>query len=209
MKDVLGVWIGGNESAKYWLSVLNGLRNRGVKDILITCIDGLKGFEEAISTVFPETEIQRCIVHHIRYCCKYVNYKDRKEFCSDMKEIYTSPTEEAGLEALEKFSQKWGNKYPYAIKSWENNWNNLATFFKYPKEIRTLIYTTNPIESLNSTIRTAANPKRVFPSDDSVLKTVYLSIQRRIEKWTTRIRNWNLIIGQLSMFFPKRLEGLI
>lgn len=209
MKDVLGIWIGGNESAKYWLTVLNGLKNRGVKDIFISCVDGLKGFEEAINTAFPATEVQRCIIHHIRYCCKYVNYKDRREFCRDMKEIYNAPTEEGGLEALERFSQKWDKKYPYAVKSWKNNWHNLATFFKYPKEIRTLIYTTNPIESLNSTIRNAANPKRVFPTDDSALKTVYLSIQRRIAKWTSRIKNWNIIISQLNVYFAERMEGIL
>jgi transposase-like protein len=209
MKDVLGIWAGTNESAKYWLTVLNEIKNRGVKDILICCVDGLKGFDEAINTVFPATEIQRCIVHQIRYCCKYVNYKDRKEFCTDMKEIYNAPTEEAGRLELNKFSEKWGKKYLYAIKSWENNWNNLATFYKYPSEIKRLIYTTNPIESLNSTIRTAANPKRVFPTEDAALKIMYLSIRRRIDKWTMRTKNWGLILAQLNSFFPERIYDAI
>jgi len=206
MKDVLGVWIGGNESSKYWLTVLTELKNRGVQDIFISCIDGLKGFEQAINTAFPKTEIQRCIVHQVRYCCKFVNYKDRKSFCKDMKEIYAAPTEEAGLEGLLKFSETWGKKYGYAVKSWEDNWASLSTFFKYPEEVRRLIYTTNPIESVNSGIRKVTGPKRHFPTDDAALKTVFLALQDRIKKWTMRIRDWNTIIGQLSIHFGDRLE---
>lgn len=209
MKDVLGIWVGGNESAKYWLSVLNEIKGRGVKDILISCVDGLSGFEQAINTVFPLTDVQRCMVHHIRYCCKYVNYKDRKEFCQDMKAIYTGLTEDVALDAFMAFSQKWGSKYPYAIKSWETNWTSLTTFYKYPPEIRKLIYTTNPIESLNSCIRRAANSKNVFPTNDSVTKTVYLAIQRRVDKWTMRIHNWGTIISQLNITFAERLEGFL
>jgi len=206
MKDVLGIWIGGNESAKYWLGVLTDLKNRGVQDILICSIDGLKGFEQAIGTVFPQAEIQRCIVHQIRYSCKFVNYKDRKLFCKDMKRIYTAATEEGGLEQLKRFEETWGKKYGYAVRSWENNWAVLSTFFKYPEEIRKLIYTTNPIESVNSSIRKVARPKRIFPTNDSALKIVFLALQGRISKWTMRVRSWNTIIGQLSIHFGDRME---
>jgi len=207
-KDVLGIWIGENESAKFWLNILNDLKSRGVKDILISCVDGLSGFEEAINAAFPKTDIQRCIVHQVRYCCKFVSYKDRKAFCRDMKEIYSAPSEEAAIEALENFSKQWNAKYPYAIKSWENNWNILTTFFKYPQEIRRLIYTTNPIESLNSVIRKTARPKRIFPTDDSLLKTVYLAIADKLKKWA-RIKNWNIIISQLAIYFKERIEDKI
>lgn len=206
MKDVLGIWVGGNESSKYWLGVLTELQNRGVEDILISCIDGLSGFEDAINTVFPKTQIQRCIVHQIRYCCKFVNYKDRKQFCADMKLIYTSASEEIGLEALVGFDKKWGKKYGYAVKSWESNWASLATFFKFPSDIRRLIYTTNPIESLNSCIRKVAGPKRIFPTDDAALKSVFLAVQNRIKKWSTRPRNWSAIFGQLLIHFDHRLK---
>ena len=209
MKDVLGIWVGGNESSKYWLSVLTELKNRGVKDIFMACIDGLSGFELAIQAVFPKTDIQRCIVHQVRYSCKFVNYKDRKQFCADMKSIYAAPTEEAGLEYLTKFDDKWGKKYAYAVKSWESNWASLATFFKYPDEIRRLIYTTNPIESLNSIIRKYAGPKRIFPTDDSVLKSVFLAVETRLKKWTMRTKNWGTIFDQLAIHFQERLEVLI
>ena len=207
MKDVLGIWVEGtlNESAKYWLSVLTELKNRGVKDILISCIDGLSGFSEAIQAVFPQTDIQRCIVHQIRYCCKFVNYKDRKAFCADMKPIYQAPPEEAALQALLEFDQKWGKKYTYAVKSWESNWANLATFFKYSAPIRRLIYTTNPIESMNSSIRKIAGPKRIFPTDDAVLKSVFLAVSDRLKKWTARLRDWSDIFNQLSIHFAHRL----
>lgn len=207
MKDVLGIWIGENESAKFWLQITNELKNRGVQDVLIACVDGLKGFDQAITATFHKTEVQRCIVHQIRYCCKFVSYKDRKVFCQDMKEIYTAPGEESALEALIKFSEKWNKKYPYAIKSWEDNWLNLSTFFKFPEELRRLIYTTNPIESLNSSIRKVTKTKRVFPSDDAVLKSVYLAIQDKLDKWTMRIKDWNKVIAQLQIFYDDRLQG--
>ena len=206
MKDILGVWVGGNESAKYWLSVLTELKNRGVHNILIACVDGLSGFKEAIEAVFPTTEIQRCIVHHIRYCCKFVNYKDRKEFCADMKNIYGAPTEVIALEYLEKFDKKWGKNYKYAVKSWEDNWSELSTFFKYPKEIRRLIYTTNPIESLNSSIRKTVGQKRTFPTDEAVLKSVFLAVQGCIKKWSTRTRDWHAIFNQLTLHFEDKLK---
>jgi putative transposase len=209
MKDVLGIWVGGNESSKYWLSVLTELKNRGLSDILICCVDGLTGFDQAIEAIFPKTEIQRCIVHQIRNACKFVSYKDRKEFCADMKFIYAAPTEDAGLEALLEFDRKWGKQYGYAVKSWENNWPNLSTFFKFPDEIRRLIYTTNPIESLNSCIRKTTTPKRVFPTDDSVLKSVFLAVETRVKKWTTRTKDWHIIWGQLTIYFQERLEGVI
>ncbi len=207
MKDVLGIWVGENETSKFWLTVLNDMKNRGLEDVLISCVDGLKGFKEAIQAVFPKTELQRCIVHQVRYCCKFVNYKDRKEFCRDMKEIYTAPSEELALESLIAFSEKWDKKYPYATKSWHNNWEDLSAFFKYPEEIRRLVYTTNPIESLNASIRKPTKSKSVFPTDDAVIKSVYLAVSDKIKKWTLRMRDWNMIIGQLQIFFEDRLDG--
>ncbi|MDA8575942.1 IS256 family transposase [Candidatus Marinamargulisbacteria bacterium] len=206
MKDVLGIWIGENENSKYWLSVLTELKNRGVQDILIACVDGLSGFSEAIETVFPLAEVQRCIVHHIRYCSKFVNHTDRKLFCKDMKQIYQATTEQSALEGLRTFDKKWGKKYGYAVRSWENNWAQLSTFFKYPNEIRRIIYTTNPIESLNSSIRKITTPKRVFPTDDAVLKSVFLAVNSRIEKWTSRTRDWGVIWGQISIHFQDRVK---
>ena len=206
MKDVLGIWIGGNESSKYWLGILTDLKNRGLSDILICCIDGLSGFDQAIQTVYPQTEIQRCIVHQIRNSCKFVSYKDRKAFCADMKSIYAAPSEEAGRQALLDFDKQWGKQYGYAVKSWEVNWSELATFFKYPKEIRRLIYTTNPIESLNSCIRKTTTPKRLFPTDDSVLKSVFLTVDDKVKKWSARTRHWHTIWGQRAIHFHKRLQ---
>ncbi len=205
MKDVLGLWICANESVKYWLGVLMDLKNRGVQDILICCIDGLKGFEQAIGTVFPQTEIQRCIVHQILYSCKFVNYKDRKLFCKDMKGIYTAATKESGLEQLRKFGMTWGKKYGYAIKSWEINWALLSTFFKYPDEIRKMIYNTNPVESVKSSISKVARPKRIFLTDDSAQKMVFLLLQGRTKKWTRRVHGWSIIIDQLSIHFGERM----
>jgi len=207
MKDVLGIWIGENESSKYWLNVLSELKNRGVQDILVTCIDGLTGFEKAIHTVFPKTDIQRCIVHQIRYCCRFVSYKDRKEFCADMKQIYSAPSEELALQNLDNFKEKWGKPYHYAVKSWEDNWGSLSSFFKYPDEIRRLIYTTNPIESLNSSIRKVAGPKRIFPTNQSAIKSVFLAVENHTKKWTVRTRNWSSIFNQLSIHFSERLEN--
>jgi putative transposase len=208
-KDILGIWISESESAKFWLGILNELKNRGVKDVLIASIDGLAGFETAIKTVFSECEVQRCIVHQIRNSTKFVNYKDLKQFTQDMKSIYKAPTEEAALEALEEFSDKWNSKYPYAIKSWYANWDSLSTFFKYPQEIRTLIYTTNPIESFNSAVKRRTKTKGAFPSDDSLLKLIYLAAMDVSKKWTQKHRDWSLIIGQLSIYFEKRVDGYI
>lgn len=209
MKEILGIWTGEAESSKFWLKVLTDLKNRGVKDILIASVDGLKGFEEAITAVFPQTEVQQCVVHQIRTSTRFVNYKDRKHFCADMKNIYTAPNEEAALTALNGFEDKWGNKYGYAIKSWRNNWNRLATFFKYPQEIRRLIYTTNPIEAINHRIRKVTKTKTAFPTDDSLLKLLYLIVMDMTTKWTIAYDNWGQIIQQLSIHFGKRTEEYI
>lgn len=205
-KQVLGIWIGESESAKFWMKVLVDLKNRGVKDILIASVDGLKGFEEAISTVFPKTEVQQCIVHQIRNSTKFVGYKDRKQFCADLKTIYTAPNEETGLAALDAFEQQWGNKYSYAVKSWRNNWKNLSTFFKYPEEIRRLIYTTNPIESFNRQVRKVTKTKSAFTTDDALLKLLYLVTMDATEKWTISYDNWGQIIQQLGIYFGPRME---
>jgi len=205
LKDVLGIWIGESESSKFWMSVLADLKNRGVKDILIACIDGLNGFEAAIKAMYPKTEIQRCIVHQVRNSCKFVSYKDRKQFCADMKTIYTAVNEKDGKEALDAFEDAWGKKYPYAIKSWRAHWDSLSTFFKYPPAIRRIIYTTNPIESFNRVVRKVTKTKSSFPTDDSLFKLMYLVVMDISEKWTLPVRNWGEAVGQLSIYFGDRL----
>ncbi len=207
--DVLGIWIGEAESAKFWMKVLTDLKNRGLKDILIACVDGLKGFEEAICSVFPNTEIQQCIIHQIRNSAKFVPWKDRKLFCSDMREIYTAPNEEAGLDALDRFDQNWGAKYSYAIKSWKTNWTRLSTFFKYPEEIRRMIYTTNKVENLNRRMRKVTKNKGSFPTDDSLFKLLYLAVMDLSEKWTAPVDNWGLVIGQLRIHFGDRIDQYV
>lgn len=208
-KEVLGVWIGEVESSKFWMRVLVDLKNRGVKDILIACVDGLKGFPEAIESAYPKTEIQRCIVHQIRYSTRFVSYKDRKPFCKDMKKIYTAPNEEEGKRALDEFENEWGDKYPYAIKSWRDNWEQLSTFFKYPEEIRRIIYTTNTIESFHRTIRKVTKTKSSFPTDDSLFKLLYLVVIDKSEKWTMPIQNWGTILNQLGIYFGERITKYI
>lgn len=208
-KEILGIWIGENESAKFWLNILNELKNRGVKDILIACIDGLSGFESAIKTAFPDTEVQRCIVHQIRNSTKFVTYTDRKEFCRDLKGVYKASTEEAALLALEGFSERWEKKYPYAIKSWKNNWESLAIFFKYPPAIRRLIYTTNPIESFNNAAKKVASRKRSFPSNEALLKILYLSTMSVTKKWGQKMRTWSSIVNQLIIYFGERITKYI
>jgi putative transposase len=209
-KDVLGIWVSkGAETSKYWLNILNELKNRGIDDILIIATDNLAGFSEAIKSAFPKTEIQKCIIHQIRNSTKYLSYKDRKEFCTDLKAIYKAPTEDSGLLALEKVDEKWGKKYPLSIKSWYNNWGELSTFFKYPQEIRTIIYTTNTIESYNRKLRKITKSKGSFPTDNALLKLLYLVTMDSVKKWTTSIRNWPVIISQLSIYFEDRLEGQI
>jgi putative transposase len=206
-KDVLGIWLGEHESAKFWLTVLNELRNRGVQDILIISVDNLKGFTEAISACFPETEIQKCIVHQIRNSIRYVSYKDVKKITAALKPIYTAPSEESALEELDQFEATWGDKYPLSINSWRKNWTEIATFFKYPPEIRKIIYTTNIIESYHRQLRKVTKGKSTFPTDDALLKMLYLATQDVLRKWTGRMQNWGQILLQLSIFFPEKVKS--
>ena len=204
-KDVLGIWIGENESSKFWLSVLNELKNRGVQDILIISVDNLTGFSQAIAACYPKTEIQKCIVHQIRNSTRYVSYKDLKKVTMDLKPIYKAATEELALLELDRFEETWGSKYPLIVRSWRNNWDEIATFFKYPAEIRKLIYTTNMIESYHRQLRKVTKGKSIFPTDESLLKMLYLATMDVTRKWTGRIQNWGQILLQLSVFFPDRI----
>lgn len=207
-KDILGIYIGANESAKFWLMVLNDLKSRGVKDILIASVDGLTGFSEAIHSVFPLTDIQRCIIHQIRYTLTYVSYKDKKEFSKDLKKIYTSPTEEAGYCALQELKEIWDKKYPYALKSWENNWSELRTFFKFSPEIRRIMYTTNVIENLNRIFRKSTKTRSSFPTDMALMKILYLCTRNLTEKWKSGYaKDWHMIKGQLAIEYEERLKG--
>lgn len=205
-KDVLGIWIGATESAKYWLSVLNGLKNRGVNDILIVSVDGLTGFSEAIAAAYPRTEIQRCIIHQIRSSTRYVSYKDVKAFTAALKPIYKAPTEELALEALDELESAWGGKYPASIKSWRDHWDELATMFKYPEQIRLIIYTTNAIENFNRQLRKVTKTKSAFVSDDALLKQLYLVTMQVTDKWTMPIKDWGSILMQLMIFFGDRVN---
>lgn len=205
-KDVLGMYVGQNESAKFWLSILNGLKNRGVSDILITCVDGLTGFPQAIEAVYPQAEIQQCIIHQIRNTTKFVSYKESKPLMADLKRVYTAPTEEAALGALEDFGEKWDTKYPKISKSWRENWANLSTYFKYPEAVRRLIYTTNTIEGFNRQLRKVTKSKTVFPSDDSLLKMLYLAMIDITKKWTGHRQDWGQIHSQLEIYFEERLS---
>jgi transposase-like protein len=204
-KDILGLWISENEGAKFWLNNFTEMKNRGLKDILIACSDNLTGMSEAISAVYPETEHQLCIVHQIRNSLAYVSYKDRKKVAADLKLVYSSVTEDEALGALSDFDLKWGKQYPHIAKSWENNWENLVVFLQYPEVIRRIIYTTNAIEGLNSQLRKVTNNKRVFPSDDSVFKTLYLTIDYITRKWSMPIQNW----GEAMAHFLIKFEGRI
>ncbi|WP_315081527.1 IS256 family transposase [uncultured Clostridium sp.] len=205
-KEVLGIWIGANESSKFWLSVLNDLKNRGVNDVLIFCVDGLNGFKEAIGATFPFAKIQRCIIHQIRSSMKYIPYKDRKAFVADLKGIYKAVNEDVAMENLISLKDKWSNKYPNAVKSWEDNWDNLSTFFAFPDNIRKIIYTTNVIESLNSQFRKVTKTKLIFPNDDSLLKMLYLAVERVAKKWTRSYSDWDLVINQLKIVFSNILD---
>lgn len=205
-KDVLGIWIGATESAKYWLSVLNGLKSRGVNDILIVSVDGLTGFSEAIAAAYPRTEIQRCIIHQIRSSTRYVSYKDVKAFTAALKPIYKAPTEELALEALDELESAWGGKYPASIKSWRDHWDELATMFKYPEQIRRIIYTTNAIENFNRQLRKVTKTKSAFVSDDALLKQLYLVTMQVTDKWTMPIKDWGGILMQLMIFFGDRVN---
>lgn len=204
-KEVIGMWVGENESAKYWLSILNGLKNRGVEDILIACVDGLTGFPAAIEAVYPRTEIQQCVIHQIRNTTKFVSYKDLKELMADLKKVYAATDETTALSELDNFDEKWGKKYPKIAVSWRNNWANLSTYFKYPQEVRTLIYTTNTIEGFNRQLRKVTKNKGVFPTDDSLLKMLYLAMIDITKKWTGVRREWGQIHSQLEIFFADRL----
>lgn len=204
-KDVLGIWIGENESAKFWLSVFNDLKSRGVKDILILCSDGLTGMKEAIQAAFPKTVQQRCIVHMIRNSVRFVSYKELKPFCEDLKTIYTSKNEKAGYEQLQKIKEKWKSKYPTALKSWEENWDAICPFFSYSEPVRKIMYTTNTIESLNRSYRKYTKTKSVFPSDEALMKCLYLATINITKKWNGRYRNWDLILGELSIMFEGRI----
>lgn len=204
-KEILGLWVGENEGAKFWMSVLNEIKNRGVKDILIACTDDLAGFSEAIKAVFPNTEIQKCVIHQIRNTTKYVSHKEKKAFCSDLRKIYTAPNEKAGLEALNEMKGKW-KKYEIHLKGWERKWDELSTFFVYSDEIRKIIYTTNAVEGLHRQFRKVTKTTSVFPSDESLAKLLWLAQNDITRKWNLPIRNWGIIIGQLAIMFPERLQ---
>ena len=204
-KDVLGMWVGENESAKFWATVLNGLKNRGVEDIFIACTDNLTGFSSAIEAVFPETEIQNCIIHQLRNSSKYVSYKDLKALMADLKAVYAAVDEETALNALDVFAEHWDKKYPKISQSWRDNWANLSTYFKFPQEVRRLIYTTNAIEGFNRQLRKVTKSKSVFPTDDSLLKMLYLAMMEITKKWTGRRQDWSKIYAQLTIFFEERL----
>ena len=204
-KDVLTISVGDNESSKYWLSVLNELKNRGVKDIMVICADGLSGIKEAIAAAFPNTEYQRCIVHQVRNTLKYVPDKDRKAFATDLKTIYHAPTEEKAREALDNVAEKWTPKYPNAMKRWYDNWDVITPIFKFSPTVRKVIYTTNAIESLNSTYRKLNRQRSVFPSDTALLKALYLATFEATKKWTQTIRNWGAVYGELCIMYDGRL----
>jgi len=206
-KEILGIWIGENESSKFWLSVLNELKSRGIQDVYLFCVDGLSGFREAIGAAFPKAGIQRCIIHQIHASMRYVNYKHAKAFTADLKEVYTSVTEEAALEKLMIFKEKWGQKYPAAIKSWEDNWDILSTFYAYPPSIRKIIYTTNIIEGLHRQFRKVTKTKAVFPNDDALRKMLYLASNNIVKKWTQRYRDWDMVLNHLALLFEDRYVG--
>ncbi len=205
-RDVLGIYIGENESASFWLSVMTDLKNRGVQDILIACIDGLKGFPDAIKSIFPKTEIQLCIIHQIRNSLKYINYKNKKEFIKNLKDVYQAPNENVALENLLKMDEIWGKKYPVVINSWKNNWDNLSSFFKYSDEIRKIIYTTNLVEGYNRQLRKVMKNRSIFPTDDSLSKLMYLATKQASKKWTNARKEWPQIISQLAIYFEGRID---
>ncbi len=205
-KEVLGLWLGKNESAAFWMSVLTDIKARGVTDILITATDNLNGFTDTITSIFPESRTQICVIHQIRNACRYVVWKDKKEFTVDMKKIYTAPTKQAAEAALNDFADKWQDKYGYAVKSWQNNWEELTVFFDFPVEIRKIIYTTNLIENLNGKIRKYTKNKLSFPTNDAVIKSVYLAVREASKKWNKPISNWGLIINQFITIFAERAQ---
>ena len=204
-KDVLGMWVGEHESAKFWAGVLNSMRNRGVDDILIACTDNLTGFSQAIEAVFPQTDIQNCIIHQLRNSSKYVSYKDLKALMADLKKVYTAVDEESAMSALDDFAAVWDSKYPKISKSWYDNWANLSTYFKFPQELRKLIYTTNTIEGFNRQLKKVTKAKSVFPTDDSLFKMLYLAMKDITKKWTGRRQDWSSIYAQLVIYYGDRI----
>jgi len=209
VKDVLGIWIGENESAKFWLSVINEIKNRGVKDILIVSVDNLSGFSDAIKAVFPETEIQKCILHQIRNSTRFISYKDLKAFTADLKKIYKAVNEEAAVSALDELEERWAKKYPLAVKSWRTNWPELSTYLKYPEELRRIIYTTNTVENYHRALRKVTKAKSVFPNDQSLAKILYLATMDTTKRWKDRMRDWPLIISQLEIYFGERITRYV
>ena len=205
-KDILSINIGANESSKFWLGMLNDLKNRGVQEVLFFCVDGLAGFKEAIYAVYPQAEVQRCIIHMLRNSFKYVSYKDIKKFAADFKAVYKAPTEELALSELETVKEIWGKKYPYAIANWEQNWEVVRPFFGFNEDIRRIMYTTNIIEGVNRQFRKVTKAKSSFPSDNSLEKMLYLASQNVKKKWTQRYRNWDLVLSQLMLLYPERLN---
>lgn len=209
IKEVLGIWIGEAESAKFWLSVLNEIKNRGVKDILIVSVDGLKGFSEAIASAFPETEVQRCIIHQIRASTRFISYKDIKAFISDLKKVYKAVNEKIALSELDNLEEKWGKKYPLSIKTWRDNWSELSTYFKYPDEVRRLIYTTNHVESFHRQLKKVTKAKSIFPNDQALNKMLYLATMDASRRWSASIRDWPLILSQLTIYFKERVSRYV
>jgi putative transposase len=209
IKEVLGIWIGEAESAKFWLSVLNEIKNRGVKDILIISVDGLKGFSEAISSAFPETEVQRCIIHQIRTSTRFISYKDIKAFTTGLKKVYRAVNEEVAQKELESLEEAWGKKYPLSIKSWRDNWSELSTYFKYPEEIRRMIYTTNYVESYHRQLKKVTKAKSIFPNDQALIKMLYLATMDASRRWTASVRDWPLILSQLTVYFKERVSRYV
>ncbi|WP_031389351.1 IS256 family transposase [Kineothrix alysoides] len=205
-KDILSINIGANESSKFWLGMLNDLKNRGVQEVLFFCVDGLNGFKEAIAAAYPQAQVQRCIIHMLRNSFKYVSYKDIKKFASDFKAVYKAPTEEAALSELEGAKEIWGKKYPYAIASWEQNWDVVSPFFQFSEDIRRIMYTTNIIEGVNRQFRKVTKTKSVFPNDTSLEKMLYLATQNVKKKWTQRYRNWDLVLSQLLLLYGERIS---
>ena len=204
-RDILSITVGANETSKFWLGMLNDLKNRGLRDVLFFCVDGLAGFKEAISAVYPQAQIQRCVIHMLRNSFKYVNYQDLKKFSSDFRAVYNAPTEAAALSELEEVREKWGKKYPYAISSWEKNWEDVSSFFQFSDDIRRIMYTTNIIEGLNRQYRKVTKTKSVFPSDTALEKILYLASENVVKKWTQRYRNWDQVLSQLILLYGERI----
>jgi len=204
--DVLGLWVEETEGSRFWLKVFNDLKARGVKDILILCGDGLTGLDKAVESVYPKADLQLCVVHQIRNALKFVSYKDRKAFCADMRLIYCAPTIEAAEQALQALEEKWGKRYPASVASWRNNWQYLSTFFKYPVDIRKIIYTTNSIESLNGRLRKNTSNRKIFPNDEAIIRLLYLNIRNFSHRWTAR-QGWDSVMSQLSIMYPDRVRA--